>query len=299
METTLSSYPLQKIAICVFGCISIEKYKEQIMKIEETWGKRALEKGLIVYYFLGEEDKNQGIMKNEYIYLPNIGNDYESASHKQNLGLKYICDNHPDVEYVYVCGTDTYINIDKLMYFLHTKISFITNENKLYIGGHNCQRMIKGEQITFHMGGAGFILNKKALETLYPLFENMFEEWRKVCNNHPDIVNACDLCIGFFAKKLDISFLQFWYSFFDCDYHGYKTSKYAGEFYVCCEHKVVYSNLVSCHNMSLKQFDDFTKILEENNYFMDTDIVSSPIVPLDISNREFKRILTTYIPISY
>ena len=31
-------------------------------------------------------------------------------------------------------------------------------------------------------------------------------------------------------------------------------------------------NIIACHNMSLLNFDEFTKILEDNNYFVDVDV---------------------------
>ena len=89
------------LIVCVFACATIQKYKDEILKIEETWGKRAAEKGVKVLYFLGEEPTD--LIDNEkYIYLKNVENDVASAAHKQNLGLKYIYENY-DAEFVFVC----------------------------------------------------------------------------------------------------------------------------------------------------------------------------------------------------
>jgi hypothetical protein len=258
------------IALCVFGCISIEKYKKQILKIQETWGKCAKTKGVLCYFFLGEDDVNFLNPNDDiesYVFLKDVGNDYESASHKQNLGMKFIYENHPSVEYIYCCGTDTYVNVDKLIEFLNDKIDCLTVENKLYIGGHNCSRTINGEKIRFHLGGAGFILNKNILIEIYPLLETMYEKWKEFCNinsNNKDFINACDLCIGYYMKKINASFLQFWHYFLDCDYKGHKEIS-KNSFYLCCEdYKLIQSDIITCHNMSLKLFDEYTRYKTNN-----------------------------------
>ena len=129
-----------KVAVCVFGCITMPKYCLQVLKIQETWGKRAEEThGVPVYYFLGEE-RLPGLNHPELwrtstrlVFLPGVGNDYQSASFKQNRGIKYILDHHPEVEFVFVCGTDTFLNIDALLRLL----TFMHPDEKLYIGGHH------------------------------------------------------------------------------------------------------------------------------------------------------------------
>ena len=131
---------MPKVAVCVFGCITMPKYCLQVLKIQETWGKRAEEThGVPVYYFLGEE-RLPGLDHPELwrtstrlVFLPGVGNDYQSASFKQNRGIKYILDHHPEVEFVFVCGTDTFLNIDALLRLL----TFMHPDEKLYIGGHH------------------------------------------------------------------------------------------------------------------------------------------------------------------
>ena len=63
-----------KLVVCVFACATIEEYKNEILNIEKTWGKRATEKNTKVLYFLGEEETE---LKDDskYIYLKNVGND--------------------------------------------------------------------------------------------------------------------------------------------------------------------------------------------------------------------------------
>ena len=87
------------IIICVFGCVTVEKYKLQVQQINETWGNRAKNfNNIKILFFLGEEKVDE-FSSEEYIYLPSVQNDYISASYKQNLGLKYIFDNHKDFDF--------------------------------------------------------------------------------------------------------------------------------------------------------------------------------------------------------
>jgi hypothetical protein len=80
------------IIICIYGCITSEKYKNQIEMINKTWGRQCI-KNIKLLYFLGEE-RVEGFDDERYIYLQNISNDYVSASYKQFLGLKYIIENY-------------------------------------------------------------------------------------------------------------------------------------------------------------------------------------------------------------
>jgi len=140
--------PVHDIVICIFACATIDKYKNQILKINDTWGKYAENKGIKVLYFLGEEPTD--LIDDKYVYLKGVSNDYLSASYKQNLGLKYIYENY-DAKYVYCCGTDTYINIEKLILYLKT----FNDHDKLYIGGggnNTLYRNIGNRMIYYHSG---------------------------------------------------------------------------------------------------------------------------------------------------
>src|SRR5579864_507725 len=97
---------MNDLVICVFGCVTIEKYKQELLKIVETWGKHAKERNVKVLYFLGEEQmdmtgkdhgSNLGVsdaIGENFIYMKGVTNDKLSASYKQNLGLKYIYEKY-------------------------------------------------------------------------------------------------------------------------------------------------------------------------------------------------------------
>jgi len=256
-----------ELAICIYACATIPKYKDQILKMNETWIKDAKNKNVRFFYFLGEEQTN--LQGPEYIYLPGVLNDYKSASYKQNLGLKYICDNY-DVDFIFCCGTDTFVNIPKLLGL----IKEYNPKEKLYIGGHGSKTRIHEY---FHDGGPGFILSNGALSVLYQYFEKMVETWTVLCKEYEDthemqgdnFYNACDVCIAYYSNILECKTITRDEHFFGCNYKGqyqYQPHLAVG---ICCGQNIVVENIVGCHLMSLQDFDNFYKILNENNYFID------------------------------
>lgn len=292
-----------KIAICVFGCISIQKYCLQLLKIQETWARRAEEiHNIPVYYFVGEEQipglDHPDVFQfpERIIYLPGVQNDYLSASYKQNLGLKYIMDHEPDVDFVFVCGTDTYLNIDSLIHFL----SFMNPQEKLYIGGHydnfnNAQpqfdsvlsetddtinRMniygstISNNVLQFFLGGAGFVLSRGILDGLYPFLETMTDVWIANCHRTKttEFLPACDVCLAYYIYGLGGRRSTYFHRFYECNYRGIiNISRLFGynRICYCCHDHIQLANVISCHNMSLEDFDQFTNILRDNRWFRD------------------------------
>ena len=245
-----------RIIIAIYGCVTEHKYKEQIIKINNTWGKQTNENVKIIF-FLGEQPSND-FTGDTYVYLPNVNNDYLSASYKQNLGLKYIYENYK-TDFVLCCGTDTFINIPKLLVFLN---QFNPTDN-LYIGSHGCHRTIGDKTYYFHSGGPGFVLTYECLEKIYPMCSNLTEKWIEICkNNNADFLSSCcDVAISYFLQvythttiiKID------GLSFIHCNYKGYP----------CHINEVIIANIISCHNMSLQDFDDFYDILIKNNFFVE------------------------------
>jgi len=254
-----------KLIICVFGCATISEYKNEVLKIEKTWGKCACENGVKVLYFFGEELTDLQD-ESKFIYLKNIGNDYESASHKQNLGLKHIYDNY-NTDFIFCCGTDTYINIPKTLLYLN---AYDCNE-PIYIGGHGTKRKIGDQDYYYHCGGAGFIIAKCCLNGIQSMLPVMFSEWSKICfDNNLDLTNACDTALGYFLiNHFNDSLIVVINnsSFFSCNYkgvirHGKET------YYNCHSNNIQIFNIISCHCMSSIDFDDFNKILRDNKYFI-------------------------------
>jgi hypothetical protein len=244
------------LIICVYACDTVEKYKNQILKMNEVFEPVLCEYPSIkLLYFLGEEQTD--LVGDKYINLKNVKNDYLSASYKQYLGLKYIYENYK-TKFVMCIGTDTYVNIKKLDLFLK---GFNYNDN-LYIGGHGDIRNLGIRSVHFHSGGPGFIITKTCLEKIYPRLESFMEEWTNVCTTYrSDLLAACDVGIAYLVTLEDINAKTVHIEgcvFTHCNYNGYP----------CHPNQIKHNELISCHNMSLDDFDQFTRILQLNKYFL-------------------------------
>jgi len=239
--------PFYKIIFCIYGCDTIQKYKDEIIKIQETWASNISHK---VLFFLGEEIGQ--LSGDEYIHLENVGNDYLSAADKQNGGIKYIYDNY-DFKYMYICGTDTYVFIKNLETFIEheEETNQIDSEKPLIIGGHGDNRKICDNHVHYFSGGAGFLLTKKAVSVIYPEIKNIQEEWMGLCvaNNYITWIPSCDLSLCYYLKKMGIIFINVHNRFFSCNHLGYINE------YKCCAETIDFNTIVSCHNMKSWDFD--------------------------------------------
>ena len=264
------------LVIAVYACYTVEKYKKQLQHINETWGKKCSEyPGVKVVYFLGEQ-KVDGFHDTDtisYVNLHGVKDDYASASYKQNLGLKHVHDNYK-TKFVICVGTDTYLNIPRLLAFTDT----LNAEDCLYAGGHGDKRVVNGQTIYFHSGGPGFVISWSCLEKMSPKLSTMTEDWHDVCRKidpkeGTHYCNACDVSIAYYLQQPDINAsivkTRGEWSFSHCNYQGRVWHNKKKKWSPCCGDKIVMKNIVSCHLMTPDSFTAFTKILEENNYFVD------------------------------
>jgi hypothetical protein len=254
-----------KLVILVFACDTIEKYRNQIIAINETFGKKCQEYNDIkLIYFLGENITEKSICKTNtdkntsYVYIDGVKDDYESSSYKQWLGLKYIYENYA-FDFVICIGTDTYLNIPKMMRFLD---SFDPTIN-YYIGGHGCNRQIGNDNYYFHSGGSGFILTYPVVKKLHIFLPYIMEHWKYVCikNDVEYLINACDVGISYYInniKELNCLCVIDDLVFKSCNYKGWP----------CHIGQIDMTQLISCHFMRIEDVKKFTQILEKNNYFM-------------------------------
>lgn len=245
-----------KLIICVYACVTIEKYKKEVEKINKTWANTA-GSSVKVLFFLGEQ-KHAEFTDEKYIYLPGIGNDYLSASYKQSLGLKYIHENYK-TDFVLCCGTDTFLNLPLILRYIK---KFDPNDN-LYIGGHGCVRKIFNVPYYFHSGGPGFIITKNCLEKIYPYCDSMTDNWLDICkrsNIYESLHPACDVAISYFLQTLTFSQIV------KADEGLFSHCNYLG--YPCHRGRTDMDKILSCHCMTPQNFDDFYNILLENQFFI-------------------------------
>jgi hypothetical protein len=252
------------LVILAFACYTVDAYRRQIETINDTWGRVCSKYASIrLFYFLGEE-KRPGFDDTatvRYVNLPGVADDYMSASYKQFLGLKYVHEN-VRAKYVICIGTDTYLNVPKLLTYVRT----FDYTARLYIGGHGCVRQVGDSSYYFHSGGPGFILTHGAVQAIYDDLATLVGDWTRVCNANGvgHLTTACDVAVSYYVqqpsknvtvvKTGDLSFLH-------CNYIGFP----------CHPHQVKASDIISCHLMSRDDFYHFTRILEENNYFHTVD----------------------------
>lgn len=249
------------LVICTFACDTVDKYRNQILKINETWGREAeSHPNVKLLYFLGEEKTS--LVGSQYINLPDVKNDYTSCSYKQFLGLKHIYENYKP-KFIICIGTDTYINIPKLLKYL----SLFNHTQNIYIGGHGDSRTILGKNIYYHSGGPGFVITQECLRLLYPKLETLMDDWSDVCSKNDfkvpnyDFRAACDVAIAYYLQMPEINSYVIKtndLSFSNCNYKGHP----------CHQHVVNMKDSICCHLMSPNDFDEFTQILKLNNYFI-------------------------------
>ena len=262
MSDTPNKQQIYDLIIIVYACDTIDKYKHQIHKIEDTYEKIINKYDNIkILYFLSENGPLKGT---KFIRLDNVDDSYFSATLKQWYGLKYVYENF-DTKFAMCIGGDTYLNIKKLDQFLK---QFNPNKN-LYIGGHGDHREINNKKIYFHSGGPGFILSKGCLKKVYAKICNVNEfinEWINLCNDYCKyLIDACDVAMGYLASTNEINAQiinahtdDLTLGFYHCNYKGRP----------CHRNKINMQDIISCHLMTLDDFDDFTAILEKNNYFL-------------------------------
>jgi hypothetical protein len=116
--------PKYKLVINIFACATVEKYKNEILKINETWGKVAEELGIKVLFFLGEEQTDlkddtiraYEIRKNiedliaPYMHVSKLAAvaDYigrpELAINNNHVWLQLVLTFNPDIYHSTVCA---------------------------------------------------------------------------------------------------------------------------------------------------------------------------------------------------
>lgn len=251
------------LLICIYACDTIPKYSQQILKVQETWGAKAKTFPKVkLLFFLGEEEAIPECVGADYVHLKGIGNDYLSCSYKQFLGLEYIR-THFTVRFVFVCGTDTFVNVPKVLQYM----DHFNHNEKWYIGGHGDSRDVHGKQIYFHSGGPGFLLSWATLNALGPYLTTYMEKWLEISvDTFHGSATACDVAIAC-LMQMEPSiqpkiYDQKGFAFTHCNYKGLLGS------FVCCGQNVQIPNILSCHNMSLTDFDTLTQILDKNNWYV-------------------------------
>jgi hypothetical protein len=194
-----------KLCILVFGCVVVEKYKDDIDGIINTWGIKCDELEVPYFIFVG---KNIAEYENNkhFVALEDKGviDDYNSAAYKQYLGMQWILSRY-DPEFLYIIGSDTYVNVEEMLKVVNS----YNPENLFFIGNGMYMCHIIEYNIHMHPGGAGFILSRKALEVLKPYLYKFQERWVKIIDIYylydKRYIPACDVSMALMCYLKSIS----------------------------------------------------------------------------------------------
>ncbi len=239
------------MAIVIFGCATIPKYKQEILTIQETWGLDAKRAGIPYYFILGEEPTD--LQCPEFIYLTGVDNTYESAKYKQFLGHLEICKRHnPDI--VFICGTDTFVNIPKLIQASQT----FNPEVPYLIGNDGFHKQFGPLDADFLSGGGGLLTTRAANRLLIPYCLAVCQSWTDACTIfRSDLSAASDVILSFLAHYLKISFVQV-YSFYHVSWKSVDA----------VQGPIRIKDITTCHMMSRQDCLEFYEVLRANKYFL-------------------------------
>lgn len=252
------------LVILLYACYTVDKYRQQMITINETWGRKCQEypTRIRLLYFLGEEHREdtafQDTTVTKYIHLPGVHDDYLSASYKQWLGMKYVYENYRP-KFIHCMGTDTYMNVPKMLRYLE----MFNPAHLLFLGGHgDCREVLQGKRCYFHSGGPGFVITHGVLELLFPLLPHLTEAWFHLCReNHVEPLQpACDVAIGYYLQQPNspVHVLKADEEFINCNFLGWP----------CHPGQIQLSKLLVCHLMDADACVAFTQLLEANHYFL-------------------------------
>ncbi len=167
---------MHPLGIIVFGCLTKDKYRQQLEDIYHTWGKDAIEAGCLLRFYVGDipEDIEEGMKK----CCVNVqqGDDYISATFKQWRGIELMTDGEERCAFYYVCGSDTFLNVNNALGALST----LDYSKFLYIGGSMGAEPVEGKPVEYFSGGAGFFLTHSACQLMLDKFTEFIWWWLDV-----------------------------------------------------------------------------------------------------------------------
>jgi len=255
-ESTIKSDKIKcKMVFCIYACATLDRYRKQIVMIQQTWGKRAEELGAKVLYFLGEQQTE--LEGPQYIYLKGIKNDFESMSHKKIKGLQYIHENY-DTDYVFISGADLFVNIDVLF----SEVSLYNPENAFYMGSgydENLYRRFGQTHYQYHNGGTGVVISNRVLQTIQPYLDDMYSIWKSINKKYKQSLhNARDIMIGYFISKYIPSASYITNSLFTQKEYG-------------ANNNTIPDRFVSYYPMIIGEYIPYYERIKSNDYFLEVD----------------------------
>lgn len=147
---------------------------------------------------------------------PDVGEDYQSATKKQFLGLKKLIKNHPDSLWFYITGCDAFIFSENLT----RALSGFCPDKDYFIGGHCNQVTINRMNLLYPSGGPGFALSRSLARKIYPFLEEICSDWE---SSQTKYKSACDVALAYYLRQrfnVSVSFVPGFYAWPPYRYPG-------------------------------------------------------------------------------
>jgi hypothetical protein len=248
-----------RVGFAIFGCLTIPKYKQQVVDVYSTWASTAIKRGCPVKFFVGDipDDSELDPQLLELCVNVGYGDSYLSATYKQWVGLCHLYECLDPCNFYFTAGTDTFVCVDRFLSFLK---SYIQKE-PLLIGSGNAVAQIASIEYSYFSGGAGLCLNRKALTFILPHIGD-FLSWYLdaaavpvqdrdgVIRNH---MFACDLQLVVLCQNQGVELVQI------------SESLMLGS----GNHKSAFldkAKFLTCHHMSHEDFYDVQSVLTDESF---------------------------------
>lgn len=161
------------IGFVVFGCLTVPKYKEQVIDCWKTWAQDAIDAGCLVRFYVGEIPDDIDPALREVCVNIDQGDSYMSATFKQWRGLEHMVTTLPPCKLYFTAGTDTFVNIDGAMELVETYKNFPL----VVIGGGKGCEEVEGHRIDYFTGGAGIFISQMALLLILDDLPEFMPRW--------------------------------------------------------------------------------------------------------------------------
>lgn len=186
------------------GVMTSPNLKDRYTACKNTWVKDFKN-----VFLFGGESANQ--IDSSLISIKGAGEDYKSSFLKQQLGLKYMYDTNPNLDWYGIFGCDNVIFKEKTL----EEMSKFNPEEDLFISqpcglwtDQPYVREIQSDSESNGLvwrsvsGGAGFFLSRSLMKKCYSIIDEFNEHWLNISGSfwHGDIGISCML-----KKYFDIS----------------------------------------------------------------------------------------------
>ena len=172
-----------------------------------------------------------------------VGEDYQSATQKQYLGLKKLIECNPRAPWFFVTGCDAFVFSDNLV----ATLSQFSPDDDFFIGGHCNQIQINGVSLLYPSGGPGFALSRSLAHKIYSSLESMCIDWE---GSQSAYKSACDAAMAYYLREdygVTVSYVE---GFYACPPYQYPGNCYLDGAGQLVESEVVPSPLAS-HYLSI------------------------------------------------